>query len=509
MIDRRSFLKSGGTVLAGSVLASGLVARGSSASRPSRPNVLFIMTDQQFAEAMSCRMGRQLIHTPAMDSLAATGMVFTRAYTPNPLCMPARGSIFTGYYPHETGVTRNVQVKQDPVERPCMGTYFRQAGYETAYYGKWHLCFDQKDVEAHGFEKRQDPADKMRDPDGRTTDSTVHFLQQKHEKPFLLVASFLNPHNICEYARGQELPCGPIGATPPPDECPPVPANLAIPADEPDTMTMMRKGYHASSLFPVGDFTSDKWRQVRWAYYRMIEKVDAEIGRVLAALRQAGLEEQTVIIFTADHGECAGAHRFNQKTVLYEESVRVPFIVSQKGVTQPGTCDRLVNIGLDILPTMLDFAGLEWPKKPAGYSLKPPACGMPVTQWRDHLILENHMDQAGPVGDLRPSVQGRLVRTDRYKYCIFDQGQRRESLVDLQADPGELKELARDPGHRQVLLQHRALLAQFAREHNDSLATSMLADNVPPRPFRHDPSEASAAQRARKAGKRPKAGDRP
>ena len=151
------------------------------------------------------------------------------------------------------------------------------------------------------------------------------------------MASFLNPHNICEYARGEALPCGPIGEPPAPEQCPPAPANLAPPENEPDSMTMMRKGYHASPTFPVGDFTAEKWRQLRWAYYRMIEKVDAEIGRVLRALRQAGLEEKTLIVFTADHGECAGAHGFNQKTVFYEESVRVPLIVSLKGVTKPGS----------------------------------------------------------------------------------------------------------------------------------------------------------------------------
>ena len=201
--------------------------------------------------------------------------------------------------------------------------------------------------------------DKTQDQDARAAGDAAWFLAQKHEKPFLLVVSLLNPHNICEYARGQTLPCGPIGEPPPPEQCPPVPANLAPPENEPDSMTMMRRGYHASPMFPVGDFRPEKWRQLRWGYYRMIEKVDAEIGRVLQALRQAGLEEKTLIVFTSDHGECAGAHGFNQKTVFYEESVRVPLIVSRKGVTKQGTCDKLVNTGLDILPTMLDFAGLE------------------------------------------------------------------------------------------------------------------------------------------------------
>lgn len=497
MISRRTFLRFGCSTLAGSILAPGMVARGGSASTASRPNVLFIMTDQQFAEAMSCRMDKKLVNTPAMDSLAANGMVFTRAYTPNPLCMPARNSIFTGRYPHETGVTRNAAVKLDPVEFPCMGTYFRQAGYETAYFGKWHLCFAQKDINAHGFDMPQSPTDK--DQDARTATGAAWFISQRHYQPFLLVASLLNPHNICEYARGQALPCGPVGEPPAPEQCPPAPTNLAPPENEPDSMTMMRKGYHASPTFPVGDFGPAKWRQLRWAYYRMIEKVDAEIGRVLQALRRAGLEEKTLIVFTADHGECAGAHGFNQKTVFYEESVRVPLIVSQEGVTKPGSCDKMVNTGLDILPTMLDFAGIEPPKKLTGCSLKPLATGRPVALWRDHVVIENHMDQAAAVDGIRPSVQGRMVRTERYKYCVYSQGSRRESLVDLQNDPGEMKDLARDPDCRQVLLEHRALLAKFAKEHNDPLAAALLADDVSPRPFTAEALRNSKAKRGKKA----------
>ena len=495
MISRRAFLRSSGAALASAILTPRVRASGSAA----RPNVLFVMTDQQFAEAMSCRMGQQFIHTPAMDSLAANGMVFTHAYTPNPLCMPARNSIFTGRYPHETGVTRNVAVKLDPAEFTCLGTYFRQAGYETAYYGKWHLSFPQKDVNAHGFATPRGPTDKTQDQDARAAGDGAWFISQKHEKPFLLVVSLLNPHNICEYARGQTLPCGPIGETPAPEQCPPAPANSAPPENEPDTMTMMRRGYHASPMFPVGDFRPEKWRQLRWAYYRMVEKVDAEIGKVLHALRQAGLEEKTLIVFTSDHGECAGAHGFNQKTVFYEESVRVPLIVCHKGVTKQGSCDKMVNTGLDLLPTMLDFAGLETPKKLTGRSLKPLALGQSVTRWRDHVVLENHMDQAAAVDGIRPSVQGRMVLTDparspaaqrpsgpgagRFKYCVYSQGNQRESLVDLQADPGETKDLARDPGHRQVLLEHRALLAKFAQEQNDPLAAALLANDAEPRPF--------------------------
>jgi arylsulfatase A-like enzyme len=466
------------------------------ADAAARPNVVFIMTDQQFAGALSCRMGNRYLNTPAMDSLAAGGMVFTRAHSANPLCMPSRNSIFTGRYPHETQVTSNdSRAKLDPKEFVCMGTYFRKAGYETAYFGKWHLAYNVANINAHGFQTVQSPKAKGKQPnhDGITADGAARFLAEPHPKPFLLVVSFLNPHNICEYARraagmpDQVLSCGEVGTPPATDQLPPAPANLEPPKNEPDGMSIMRKGYHAAKAFPVGAFTTEDWRQQRWGYYRMIEKVDAEIGKVLAALRRAGLEDNTLVVFTSDHGECAGAHRFNQKTVLYEESVRVPLIVACKGKTAPAACDKLVNTGVDILPTMLQFAGLDIPKHLPGRSLWPLASGQAVRQWREFVVVQNNMTQTGELEGFKPEMEGRMVRTERYKYCVYSRGVRRESLVDLKADPGERNDLATDPAFQRVLLQHRELLAGYGREHHDPLVAELLADNVKPRPFNRSP----------------------
>ncbi len=488
-MQRRTFLK-GACSLAATPLFAAIGER--------RPNIILIMTDQQFGDAMSCRMGRQYLHTPTMDALAAEGMVFTRAYSANPLCMPLRNSLFTGRYPHETRVTRNAQPEGglDPQEFVCMGTYFQNAGYATGYSGKWHLCFDQKDPSTHGFEI---VTDRTRDNhDAGVTDGAVKFLARKHDKPFLLVASFLNPHNICEWARRaagreQRLSCGEISEPPALDRLPPAPVNLAPPRNEPDGMTLIRRAYQVDDgLFPVAKFTADDWRKQRWGYYRMIEKVDAEIGKIIEALRKSGQEDNTVIVFTSDHGECAGAHRFNQKTVFYEESARVPLIIAWKGRTPTGTCDKLVNIGIDILPTLFDCTGLETPKRLSGRSLWPLSLGKTVNDWRDHVVVQNDMSQTGKVDGMKPTMEGRMVRTERYKYCLYSRGNRRESLVDLQTDPGETNDLAADPKYRDILLAHRELLARFAKEHSDPLAARLLADNVKPIPFAADiaPKEA-------------------
>jgi len=491
------------SILAAWLLAS-LAALNAAEVTVKHRNILFIITDQQFADAMSCRMGKQFLNTPTMDRMAQTGMLFTRAYSSNPLCMPWRNSVFTGRYPHETGVTKNAAPPGglDPKDFVCLGTYFRNAGYDTAYSGKWHLCYPLKDTQAHGFEIVTGRV--KGDHDAGVTDGVVKFLARSHDKPFLLVASFLNPHNICEWARRlagrqQVLTCGEIGEPPPLDQLPPLPANFAPPKNEPDGMTLMRMAYQVDSgTFPVGKFSVADWRKQRWGYYRMIEKVDAEIGKVLAALRQAGQEDNTLIVFTADHGECAGSHGFNQKTVLYEESSRVPLIIACRGKTVGAVTNKLVNTGIDLLPTMLDFAGLEVPKKLSGRSLLPLALGKTVPAWRDHVVVENNMAQAGEVNGLTPQMEGRMVRTERYKYCIFSRGNQRETLVDLQSDPGEMVDLATDPKYRKVLLEHRELLVRFGQEHKDPLVAELLAGNVKPIPFTATSAAAAAPKKAKR-----------
>jgi len=469
-----------------------------------RPNLLLIITDQQSADVMSCRMGRQHIHTPAIDRLAAEGVLFTRAYSANPLCMPLRNSLFTGRYPHQTGVTHNGRPPggMDPQRLVMMGVYFRRAGYETAYTGKWHLCYPKNDPGTHGFEILQGPKlpAEQGGQDAAAAAAAVEFLRRKHQRPFLLVVSLLNPHNVCEWSRRlagmeQRLSCGEIGQPPALDQLPPPPANLAPPRHEPDGMTLLRRAYHANSLFPVGNFTVEDWRKLRWGYYRMVEKVDAEIAKVLEALKSTAAEEDTLIVFTSDHGDCAGAHGFNQKTVFYDESSRIPLIITWKGHTPQATCEKLVNIGVDILPTLLDAAGLEIPRELPGHSLLPLALGEPIEQWRDFVVVENDMVQTGKVDGFKPTMQGRMVRSQGYKYCVYEYGRRREALYDMENDPGETVNLAYDPKYREVVLAHRRMLERFGREQNDPLVAQLLADEVAPRPFDRSPAGQPSAGR--------------
>ncbi len=236
----------------------------------------------------------------------------------------------------------------------------------------------------------------------------------------------------------------------------------------------MRKSYQAHRLFPVGNYTVDDWRRHIWGYYRLIERADNFVGAVMNGLRSSGNEENTVVVFLSDHGDCHGAHLWNQKTVFYDESTRVPFIISQKGKTPKGTSEVLVNTGVDMIPTICDFAGIDIPDSLPGKSLKASALGRKPGWKREYVVSQNHMIQCEPVDGKDFKPQGRMVRSAQYKYCLYSEGKRRESLVDMEKDPGEMVNQAGNPDFKDVLSQHRAYLKAHAERHGDEVAVTML-----------------------------------
>lgn len=197
-------------------------------------------------------------------------------------------------------------------------------------------------------------------------------------------------------------------------------------------MTLIRKSYHLNTrLFPVGDYSQFDWRRLVWGYYRFIEKVDAQIGQLMAVLKTHGYDKNTLIVLTSDHGSCVGTHQFVQKTVFYEESMRVPLILKYNGKIKQGLNKTLVNTGIDLLPTFLDFAGIKKPKMLPGISLKKAAEEHATLDSRRFIVTENKMVQGGPVKGKVPVVNGRMVRGERYKYCLYDTLNHREALFDL------------------------------------------------------------------------------
>ena len=440
------------------------------AADASRPNVLLIICDQMHAGMLSCA-GNPWVKTPALDTLARGGARFERAYCANPVCVPSRFSMMTGVMPSRIGMESNGDIK-NPVPAEVMeralGRVFAKAGYETAYGGKVHLPQGGR-MEAYGFSQflTQDQKDQL-------AVKCVEYFNAKRNRPFLLVASFINPHDICFMAiaaharstgqagkgtpdlqKALALPAGVSREEFFARLCPPLPVNHAIPQDEPDALLSVDS--RSFRAYVRQHWTDEDWRLHRWAYARLTERVDAEIGVVLKGLADAGLDKNTLVVFVSDHGDMDGAHKLEHKSVLYEESVRVPFLVRLPGVIKGGIVNRehLVSTGLDLVPSMCDLAGIPKPTGLAGRSIRPLISGKPVSDWRTTLVVET--DNA------------RLAHQGPWKYVVYGSGKTREQVGDLAADPGEMRNLAVESAAAAKVLTGRRRLQEWYAANQEKL----------------------------------------
>ena len=458
-MDRRKFIKTTSTAVAAGALTGPL--KGQS-DKSKKPNLLFIMTDQQHAGMMSCT-GNPYLNTPAMDSLAQDGVRFTKAYAANPVCVPSRMGMATGMMPARVGALDNggTKVKQLPKEARdnSMGKLMKRAGYDTFYGGKVHMAKDLDPNRGAGYDEY------FRDQRDKLPGACVKFIQKKRSHPFFAVASFINPHDICfaynAYKKREKMMPGvnelyeqaskmALG------DLPPLPDNFEIPSGEPDAIKANKK---VTAVTPSGimreEYTEREWRMYRWIYCRLTEEVDSHIGQILDGLKESGQEDNTVVIFVSDHGDMDACHKLASKGVFYEQSVGVPMLIRYpNGIPAGRIKNQLVNIGLDILPTLCDYAGIKAPDHLLGRSLRSIAEGTPLAKDIPFIASENHWT--------------RMIRSERYKYCAFKEGENRESLVDLQRDPGEMKNLVNDDRYAAVLKSHRRYLREWVDLSNDT-----------------------------------------
>ena len=466
-INRRAFIHQSAMVfLAAATLLGARTNAFAENGGKGKPNILFIMTDQQHAGMMSCA-GNKCLKTPALDAMAADGIRFEKAYSANPVCVPSRISMATGVMPCRLGADDNhtgSAIKQLPpeVNANSMGKLLKRAGYDTFYGGKVHMCRSLVPRNAGYDEYYRDSRDEL-------PTACVEFIKRKRDKPFFAVASFINPHDICfahKAHTGQKSNVMDLyqkAAALPLDELPPLPDNYGIQQNEPSAIQAHLSARATTPTSIMREKYDEKaWRINRWIYHRLTERVDGEIGRILNGLKKAGLEDNTLIIFTSDHGNMDASHRLASKGMFYEESVGVPFILKYKGSIPAGQTDRkhLVSTGLDILPTICDYAGIDIPEHLLGRSLRPVAEGETVDDWRTYVASENHYT--------------RMIRSQRYKYCAFDDPDSKESLVDMETDPGEMRNLVDDPEFQKVLAEHRRLLADWSKISGDDDASKYL-----------------------------------
>lgn len=473
-MNRRDFLISSVALWAGARIG---VARGSAAAS-AKPNVLFIITDQQYVKAMSAA-GNTYLKTPAIDSLASRGIRFTKSYCTYPVCSPSRASMVTSRMPHELGIYSNNKCPGIPDGIPNMGGLFRSAGYRTAWAGKWHVPapypgfltgprakipgFDVLPLEGPPHRSIPNTGPGM-GSDPTTTKAALKFLAQSQDRPFLLVVSLLNPHDICEYPREPDHYPSPPATR----ELPPLPANSNAIKNEPSILAAFRQR-QGKSDDELSRGNEVKWRQYRWAYYHLTEVVDHLIGQILKALDKSPYAANTLIVFTSDHGEMAGSHQLRTKNYMYEEATAVPLIICPPGRESVATVDKrhLVS-GLDILPTMCDYAGLPIPKSFEGVTLRSLVENRDTeleTSWRDHLVLE-----------INDKTEVRMVRSDRYKYIVYAKGEMREQLFDLDLDPGETTNLVQRPEMKTTTEVHRDMLREWIKQTGD---TFPFVEHVP------------------------------
>jgi choline-sulfatase len=452
-IDRRGFLKTSGAAACG--LAVGPAAAPAITTNGGRPNILLLLTDQQHIDTIAAA-GCPHLQTPAMDELAASGTNFRLSHTANPVCSPARASIFTGRTPSETGVYTNGKPIRATI--PNLGQWLGQrGGYDTVYAGKWHLPGSYA-TSIPGFDVLHTGIGGQ----GNVCDSAVglacegYLRNRRGGDPFLMVASFMQPHDICEWLRlNRDVPQA-LRYPDLADELPPLPENFQFDAREPERVKTTREKNEPSQ----GGWTPEHWRYYLWSYYRHVEMVDGEIGRVAGALRDTRQTENTLILLTADHGEGLARHQMVRKSSPYDEAMKVPMIVVPPGGLTKGRTDNShLASGLDVMPTLCDYAGLDAPEKMRGRSLRAATEGDPV-EGDHYLVTEINNDS------------GRIVRTQRYKYVSY-RGDPVDQLFDMHTDPGETRNLADETQYALTVAEHRELLRRWE-------ARLEVAPNVPP-----------------------------
>lgn len=417
-------------------------------SQPSQPNILFIFTDQQRWDTTGMH-GNPLGLTPNFDRMARRGTHLYNAFTPQPVCGPCRSVMQTGMYATSTGCFRNM-IPLDSSQR-TLAHHFNDAGYETAYIGKWHLS-DGDSLGAVPQEQRggyqywlganllefvSDAYDtrlydgdnaEVRLPGYRVdaqTDAAIRYIDTVKDKPFYLFLSFLEPHHQNH-----------LDAYPAPDG--------------------YEEGYRARWTPPDLLALGGSSQLHLPGYYGMVKRLDEALGRLLDALKSMGILDHTIIVFTSDHGNHFKTRNEEYKRSLHEASVHVPCAIQGPGFNGGGEIRQLVSL-IDLPPTLLDAAGIPIPETMQGSSILP-LLRDPAADWQDDVFIQ-----------ISESQVGRAIRTERWKYGVVapdvdgyavpDADVYAETyLYDLSVDPYELHNLINYESHRAVADEMRQRL---------------------------------------------------
>jgi len=457
------------------------------------PNILFIMTDDHASHAMSC-YGSRINETPGLDRIAAEGMRFNNCFCTNSICTPSRATILTGTYNHVNRVTTlSTYMDNRLLTFPKL---LQKQGYHTAVIGKWHLGhggihdptgFDYWTVlPGQGLYHDPEMIEMGRKKVVRgyatdiITDRSIQWIRERDpSRPFCLLCHHKAPHRPWDpdekHAHmydGQEIPepetfnddyahrAGAAAA-----------ARMRI---DRDFKERDLKGLPPPGLTPEQD---KKWKYQRYIkdYLRCVASIDDNVGRLLDTLDQEGLAEDTLVIYTSDQGFFLGDHGWYDKRFMYEESLRMPFLIRYPGAVKPGAVNERIILNVDFAPTFLDYAGIDVPAEMQGRSFRPLLEGAAPDDWQTSMYYRYWMHLG------HHYVYAHYgVRTERYKLIYYyadacgqpgaiDEPKEPEwELFDLQEDPLEINSVYHDPAYARVVAELKAELQRLRTQVGDT-----------------------------------------
>lgn len=435
----------------------------SSAVAEKRPNIVFIMADDQRWDMMSCT-GNPYVQTPHLDRIASEGIRFDRAFVNCAVCMPSRAAFFTGRHPHNAGAPTIIHMPYTfHRNQQTFPALLNEAGYHTALFGKWHL--GDGDKKQPGFDhwagyyacsSFHNPLITTNGDAQRYAGYTDFILADmaaehigavaKNKNPFFLFFGLAAPHMPMHYPKEYEHLFDDV-TIPKPDS---YDEDFAV-SGKAEWMHMAL-GIEQSKL---GLKHFKTWDNYVKSYYRSSQSIDEAVGRVIAALDKAGVTDETLIIYTSDHGYSLGEHGLTEKHYSYEASARVPMFVRYPKMIEPGQVREELVSNMDVAPTCLELAGVDIPANVEGLSWKPifGAGKGDVKDWRDEVFyfLEN---------------VHQTVRTERYKYVTYV-GKRLSSpseLYDLKMDPTETLSQMDNPEYAEVLAEMKVRMKEQMKQ---------------------------------------------